>query len=141
MNYYDARQRNEDKRWDYTCRNDDRIWPVGYCHTYVEPEELDKIWPMREEEREKHVANKHKYHTTGHATAEEACECYREYLLDQELRLGNKWDSQHHCEVCDAWTDMYAEVGHTKYMNLCEAHNNREEVEKLFKAPGWICCS
>ena len=35
MNYYGPRQR-KDGKWDYTCRNDGHIWPVGYCHEYEE---------------------------------------------------------------------------------------------------------
>lgn len=31
MNYYGARQKQDTKKWDYTCRNDDKICPVGYC--------------------------------------------------------------------------------------------------------------
>lgn len=31
MNYYQARQRESDGRWAFTCRNDDNIWPVGWC--------------------------------------------------------------------------------------------------------------
>lgn len=52
MNYYDARQR-QDKRWDYTVMNDNRIRPVGYC-----PD------------------------CGSHDTAEEARECFARYLLD-----------------------------------------------------------
>ncbi len=144
MNYYGPRQRESDKRWDYTCRNDGHIWPVGYCRKYEE-------WWVRFEEQFGHrpnqdeidrcIANQHKYHSEGHATDDEACACYREYLLDHHLRLGLECsDAQYKCKVCGAWTSLYAEVD-MRHWTLCEQHNNREEVEKLFGKVGEIWSS
>ena len=31
MNYYQARQREDDKCWDWTCMNDGRVWRSGAC--------------------------------------------------------------------------------------------------------------
>lgn len=77
MNYYKPRQRESDKRWDYTCRNDDRIWPVGYCDaykpiaataTFMTPEMIQAF-------NETEASMSHKYHAGGHETAEEAAAC------------------------------------------------------------------
>lgn len=133
MNYYAARQREKDKRWDYTVMNDHVVHPVGYCRPYrdlegdpivgltVTPEYLIKV---------RAFANKH--HSEGHATPEEAQACYREYLLDQHLELHRKHlDAQFKCLVCGTYTEEYAEIDHVTYV-LCGVHNNRAEVEKLF---------
>ena len=51
MNYYKPRQKKDTLKWQFTCRNDDNIYPVGYCY--------DK--------------------KCEHDTAEEASDCYRDY--------------------------------------------------------------
>jgi hypothetical protein len=138
MNYYKARER-KDGRWDYTCMNDGMIWPVGYCAKYVDP--MDYNFPgcevfQTEHHLEKARVVKDKHHEDGHATADEACACYGKYLLDNKLRLGLKYgDMQRKCEVCGEWTELNACVDN-QYMTLCEKHNNREEVEKLFRGVG-----
>ena len=81
--------------------------------------------PVREEEIQLTEATKDKFHADGHATADEACECYRQYLLDHRLILNAKWDAQYKCKVCGEWTQCHASVGNTFYINLCETHNNR----------------
>lgn len=50
MNYYKARQRESDGRWDYTCQNDGRVWSVGYCRKYKEwTKEQMEMFCFREE--------------------------------------------------------------------------------------------
>lgn len=134
MNYYKARQR-KDGRWDYTCQNGDLIWPVGYCDEYrdLDPKYFPGFPPeWFEHKRQEREPTKHKHHTDGHATAEEAEACYREYLLDHEIHQGN-WTAQLHCAVCQSWTTGFASVGQMGYWSLCEEHNNRTEIEKLFE--------
>lgn len=142
MNYDGPRQKDLGNgtggRWDYTRRNDHRIWPKGYCAGWrdLSPEVYglgeDSVAFKRDQERmEKFRA---KYHNDGHATKEEACACYREYLLDQELRLDKQMSGQKRiCQVegCNEWTQGMAEVGHEPFI-LCDQHRTREEVEKLF---------
>ena len=115
MNYYDARQRVEDRRWAFTCRNDDRIWAVGYC---------------RDHEKE------------GHPTEQEARECYRQYLLDN-VKYSNPENpsSMHKCHVCGTFTAGTAHVGDTQVFVLCNEHRNREELSKLVDLPGQIVSS
>jgi hypothetical protein len=132
MNYYQARKRESDGRWDYTRNNR----PAGYCQEFKEfdPEFVEN-YHISEVEVEKHNKFSDKYHTDGHECEEEACDCYKEYQLDHALRLGLKMsDQQMKCKICDEWTQKYAEIDCSMYI-LCDEHNNREEVEKLYKAP------
>ena len=132
MNYLKARQRQIDGRWNYTSMNDGEIYAIGYCHAF---HEFDNSIPVTEQEKEKHQANSHKYHTIGHATEEEACECYRQYLLDHRLHLNKEMgDQQKKCHICGVWTDQFAEIGINWYP-LCPEHNTREVVATLFEAP------
>lgn len=144
MNYYAPRQRR-DGRWDYTRKNNNDIWPEGYCSKYTEWWiYLEKQgWPCNAEEKTCYEKHKDKHHTDGHATAEEASQCYRQYLLDHSLRLGEKCSEgeRHRCKICGRWTQLYATVVNHSIWDLCEEHNNREEVEELFEAPDWICSS
>jgi hypothetical protein len=142
MNYYAARQR-KDGKWDYTCSNDGDIWPVGYCNTGIlskgpETEPEGSFYRMSEIEWKSICDNKEKYHDHGHKTAEEACKCYKNYLLDNALRFHRpteeqkqKMDTQHKCKICSDWTQNMAELD-LQHWYLCEKHLNRETVEKLF---------
>jgi hypothetical protein len=121
MNYYEARQRNTDGRWDYTRRSAGVVAPVGYCRG--EPEGADE-----------EVAHRDRYHEDGHETKEEACECYKRYLLDNKVSLdfAVTEDVQHRCEApgCDAWTQRVAMVHHRTYL-LCDDHRNLETLRDL----------
>jgi hypothetical protein len=146
MNYYQARQREKDHRWDYTKGNDDDIRPVGYCAGWREWKPFDLYdeahndqW--KREWEEKLLPHKDKYHSDGHATAEEAAECYKRYLLDHRLKLNLKDpNSAHKCEACGDLTQFLADLD-SHYWILCERHNNRETVETLFESPGAIISS
>ena len=143
MNYYAARQK-EGGRWDYTCMNDGRIWPIGYCMPYKEwwIDLKEKIgYETRPEDIAKYQSHQSQYHADGHATAEEACECYRRYVLDHKVRLNRSWDGgQFRCQVCGEWTQLYADIDH-RAINLCEKHNTQEQVELLFEEIGEIWSS
>lgn len=140
MNYYGPRQRKGDSRWDYTCRNDDVIYPVGYCSPYREPDPK-KDWFWNENSIKKYQAEKEFHHEGGHATAEEAQECYTKYLMDTTLQFGHYGDIWHKCEVCDELTDGYAQVDHGTIYHLCDAHQTREIVEPKFGTVGEIWSS
>ena len=139
MNYYEARQRQNDKRWDFTKMNDGQVMAVGYCRKWSE-------WPNEFKEKhkkswEEYEARKDEHHADGHETREEAGECYKRYLLDTSLMFNEMTDQQRKCVVCEAWTSWYADVNHGAIYNLCDKHRNREEVEKLFAAPYQITSS
>lgn len=135
MNYYEPKQRTGDGRWDYTRNN----YPAGYCRKY---QEFDtKLVPISEAEQEEYRATAHKHHTDGHATSEEACDCYKEWQLDHQLSLDRTMSNQQQkCKVCGEWTQKFAEVGN-QVIILCEEHNNREEVAKIYEAPSWSMSS
>lgn len=143
MNHYGPRQREKDKRWDYCCENDGIIWPVGYCRAYKDLADDPLVGDMmRKDELELKRSLQHKHHTGGHASPEEAQACFREYQLDQNLRLSfTHPDTQFRCQVCGEWTQLYAQVGHLTTYDLCAQHNNRAEVEKLYGLPGEIISS
>lgn len=87
---------------------------------------------MSDEWLAQHLALKANYHDDGHATADEACECYKRYELDTALRFSTEQSTKRQCEVCKEWTQSHATVGGYTVFVLCEAHANRAEVEKLF---------
>lgn len=153
MRYYDARQREHDGRWDYTCRHDDRIYPVGYCAGF-RPYKADDVVVRSEEHARELNAElepfREKYHTDGHATPEEARACYREYLLDQRLRFV-RWEhttpsgeevlpgtlSLCNADGCTEYTPHYAAIrGTMESWYLCDDHLDRETVEALYDGPG-----
>ena len=115
MNYYEPRQRESDQRWDFTCQNDDHVWPVGYCKKTIENPDV-------------------RYHSDGHETPEAAAECYRQFVLDQHLRLMGEGrpGERRQCEACGEMTNLFAEIKNGSIWPLCNAHNNRETVEKLY---------
>ncbi len=128
MNTYRVLQR-KDGRFDFTCENDGLIWPVGYCAPYRE------FWlntPTSPGKIEEYKRTQHKHHGNGHATAQEAADCYREWMLDHRLLLGQESvNEQRRCEICGKWTNLQASVD-TKIWWLCESHCTREQVEKLY---------
>ena len=116
MNYYKARQIASDdstERYHFTCRNDDRIWPVGYC-----AEECP-----------------------GHDTPEEAAAHYHEYLLDHRLEFEDDPSTQIRCEVCDVWTTGYARLDQMRIINLCDEHKTRAVVAELTTPANQIVAS
>lgn len=133
MNYLTASQRRADGRWDYTYNG--VAW--GYCREYQPiPEDAGFMPPehIRAENR-KTEAFKDKHHVNGHATREEAEECYKHYLLDQHLRLmpdePENANQQFRCKVCKKFTACHASVGAYQIFDLCPEHQTREEVAKL----------
>lgn len=145
MNWYCARQRESDGRWDYTNRNSTGTYALGYCAGWreLDHEHLGKIFgvdrlPWFEQDLEKRRAHQGKYHADGHATAGEADACYRQYQLDNELRLHDPPadpDALHKCAVCGTFTAGMAEIGEHWHRHLCDAHRTREAVAGLFLAP------
>ena len=115
MNYYTALQRETDSKWDYTRRNDGVIHAIGYCSGGDRHE---------------------KCHEGGHETKEEAQDCYKEYLLDNELRLeGHELANSKRlceCDGCVVWTSKMAPISPTRSFVLCDEHRTREVVSGLF---------
>jgi hypothetical protein len=153
MNYYGPRQRQSDGRWDYTCKNDNRIWPIGYCRAHRVWTVEDLVLSYSSPEYAQREADKlnakygplaGKFHTGGHTTADEACRCYREYLLDTDLEFSTRPDpdTQKPCAVCGQWTQHAGWLrGGLHVWHLCEKHQTRADVEKLFGSVGEIYSS
>lgn len=79
-----------------------------------------------------YTSRKDKYHANGHATEQEACECYKQHQLDAALRFHDQTSRQEKCVVCEAWTTKRAVIGGWESYVLCEKHANREEVSKIY---------
>lgn len=150
MNYYEARQILKDGKpdgWHYTVMNDGDVWPVGYCGRFIEAKPMfDKDGNRVEggyfhtqESADAHNAKKDKYHgPTAHASAQEACDCYIEYQLDNLHHAFTKdktreSDTKHKCEYpgCQSFETGYASIkGSIRDWVLCDEHNNREAIAK-----------
>lgn len=114
MNYYMTRELlGPDGKgaglWKYTCKNDEQIWPVGYCAADC----------------------------PGHATAEEARAHQKEYELDHARYVQHEDvrdpDLLHRCQICGCFTAGYASWGPSgmSLAYLCAEHCKREELAKL----------
>ena len=137
------RQRQSDGRWDYTVSSDEEGWAhaSGYCVGWEDPEvtnaklkeRFGDHYLMRPDEIEKKLLFKDKFHSDGHATAEEAEECHRQYELDFEVRVHTSPDTQKKCAICEAWTSDQVVVGEFRFFSLCSMHQGRTHLEKLLK--------
>lgn len=151
MNYYASRQRLSDKRYDFTCKNDNRVWPVGYCagprvYTAADFNFMSEEAAAREAEKlnAKYGPLRERFHTDGHATEAEAQACYRSYLLDTRLEFANpalpEVSTQVGCAHCGAWATGGATLDQSSWP-LCGEHQTRAIVELLFPSVGTIVSS
>lgn len=146
MNFRKAREVQVDGKgineWNYTNHNDNQkiTYAIGYCAKYIEPVLHKDGGFFTEEQAEEYKKRKDKYHggKYNHATPEEACACYKQYMLDTTLKFWKKpleeADTHYKCviEGCKEMTASMASVGAYDNYHLCEDHLNREEVGKLF---------
>lgn len=142
MNYYRALQRKEDGRWDFTRTNDRVSTPTGYCAGWIEwtPEQIERI-PELVRETARLEPFRHKFHTDGHATREEAVACYRRYELDTSTNLDGRTVNASRCLVCGEWTDRFASVSQCSHFPLCDKHRTAEEVEKRYEGSDSVASS
>lgn len=154
MRHYAARQRADSLRWCYTVDYGGLIQATGYCAG-----DFDTLWPEPPEDaesllpptgffgwdeyrkwREKYSSYRDKFHGDGHATADEAQACYREYLLDHRVNydLAGRATTQHSCQHlgCDGWTHRAVLLDNTHFFWLCDEHRNRNEIAALAPAVG-----
>ncbi|MHB1950232.1 MAG: hypothetical protein ACYCQK_02005 [Acidiferrobacteraceae bacterium] len=138
MNYYDARQRQDDKRWDYTRMNDGRIWPVGYCASKAPCEcvTIERGYSAdpgcQTCSGSGRVANPD--YCGSHDTAEEARACFARYLLDGAREEGyGDWTG---CEVCDTPTKkgLTTRPGLGHGYALCDEHRTMDQLRELAPA-------
>jgi hypothetical protein len=133
MQHFAARQRNADQRWDYTCRTGQgAVHPVGYCmpYSWIDPDKSSAIL-LSEEDKEKIRQSKDKHHSDGHATQEEAEQCYKNYLLDMRTFYDSKIQRQMlPCEVCGVFTQRAVSIDGWTHI-LCDDHANRGGVSSI----------
>lgn len=150
MEIYQARQRVDDKRWDYTHTNSLGGYAIGYCAglTVWDARSILRIGLAQDEADAAKLAAEmnaqnapfaSKYHTDGHATEEEACACHREYQLDRQLTFyDDKPDADHQdrCKApeCKAFTSGVAMLGNHRFFALCKDHRTRDVVKALLES-------
>lgn len=141
MNYMAARElKGPDGKgcgkFHYTLMRDGVTVPVGYCagwQPWLEGPDPESKVPeaILDTARKRLAPFKAKFHTEPHASPEEACECYRQFMLDTQANYDHKLtDEQRKCQVCGEWTSSLASVGGVVFVALCDAHRNRENLAK-----------
>jgi len=139
MNHKCAMQK-KDGSWIYTYNG----VPYGYCREFNEwsDERINQIFGGDKDAYEHFVApyraNKDQFHNDGHATKEEALECYKKYTLDFDLRFREDKENANtlnRCQYpdCKEYTSGYANVGAYNMIILCKNHRNRECVSELYE--------
>lgn len=153
MNYYEARQRKADKKWDFTVMNDGHVRPMGYCIPWERIEESAKYYEERLGGRASEILDKaspfkDKHHSHGHDTKEEAEACYKDYLLDHKLKFtdasiapGYTTPPSWPCIECGDPTSKLFSVDSEEKKPICSTHANRDTVAKHFEGPSRIISS
>jgi hypothetical protein len=70
---------------------------------------------------------------TGHPTAIEASEHFKQYLLDNYAQYDRRTDRQSPCQICGTATNRFAETP-GRMARLCDDHCNREGLEQSIQA-------
>lgn len=113
--YYQPLARKDDGRFDYTRgTGSSPAYSIGYCAGGTGD------------------GDPAKYHDDGHATAEEACACYRAWCLDARLRFGSEAGTQKPCKRCGAWTQGRGSFFGDDFVRpvpLCDQHQTRADME------------
>lgn len=140
-----------DGRYDFTSSTGSSApYALGYCAGWREAptgEDAEKLkrsmgqWLVDQlaVDIEAKRAFASRYHTSGHGSAGEADECYRQYQLDHELEFHDAPtvpDTLHKCQEpgCMAYTEGIAFFGQHQHFYLCNSHRTREVVEALVGA-------
>lgn len=155
-------------KWHYTTAYDREIYAVGYCSDILPCPDCRDVHPswgtyhISEEQMLKQIEEFQKTNPgtnirfcktcnmkriikavnpcPGHNTDTEACEHYKQYLLDTHLNFQenrpnpNIADSREKCQICSEWTHGVADVNGERFI-LCSNHQTKEHVSTLFKAP------
>jgi hypothetical protein len=135
MRYFESKKRLDGK-WDFTCNG----IATGYCAGFPSLDNKYNL-PDWEEYVAKCEANRVKYHTCGHDTAEEAWACYAVYEIDNTWREWDSSNTQSKCEICGCWTSHIVEIGHYSLYRLCPDHATIEVIGKLHSGSPWMARS
>lgn len=138
INHFKPRQLLDGK-WHYANEQDKiRVQGVGYCQQWVPWEEfwLD-ITGLTPEDYVLHDKYKYKHHVLGHDTPEDACECYRMYLIDH-ARFGEKTRIKaiSTCMACKNKNGCYSIIVAGDEYVLCPDCCDTKGLERCFPVPG-----
>jgi hypothetical protein len=111
VNYDQPRQLQDGSGWHYTTRNDGQIWAIGYCRGHG-----------------------------PHPTEDDARRCYRDYELNEHLRLDHTLSAWVQCEYpgCGGTpenpilTNRAASIGGWIRWHLCDEHRTKECCAELY---------
>lgn len=146
---YQPLQRVTDGRWNMTVSSDEENWThtIGFCcgkfDQVWKPYSGDSdslAWPTQEAyeaERARHAAHARFYHDNGHATADQALDCYRRYDVLLHRREYFEQDVKKPCVVCNTWTMHRVLVGTSlpTELVLCIAHCTTWDVYRALRRP------
>jgi hypothetical protein len=156
MNYSQARQIKDENgngtgKWHWTTMNDGHIRPDGYCSRWETCPDCKGYSGIMAFDPNKHCATCadkgiiiRADPCPGHDTPEGAAEHYRQYLLDNlafdDIAMQNR---QEKCRICGVWTQGVARTRESinQVWVLCDEHRNRESVDRLLEAPGYVMSS
>lgn len=139
---YQPRRRADDQRWEMTVGSDEEGWchPTGYCagtfaKLYPEQrsEAIRAMMPGEaheaayQAERQKAEKFAARFHDYGHATADEAQECYDRFLVEMMRRTMQERDVQRRCYVCGEWTQNRVDMLY-EMLIVCDTHNTPEGI-------------
>lgn len=114
--YFQPLARRVGGRFDYTRKTGStHAHPIGYCSGGPGPGVSTK------------------YHDDGHATADEAIACYRDFEIDTAVSYRETPDQQKKCATCGAWTTGGAHFGGESFhrpIPLCPEHQTRDDVAR-----------
>ena len=162
MNYYQARELVKDGKstglWHYTVMNDSYVMAIGYCSPWDScpncfNEGACQFGWLRNSEGELLKDEKGNFikcekcggkglvekesPCPGHSTKEEACEHYKQYLVDRAEIRGPEIQSwpKDKCgfEGCDNEATHYAAVRGMEYHRMCPEHATKEVLAKLVR--------
>lgn len=137
MKHYYARQRHYDRRWEFVVESDELVHSIGYCVGVIDLDDQGLIESLGGKDSIAYLyyANRVRpflewFHVNGHETKEEACACYRKYLIDSSADFNVRLIDSDNCAVCGARTMYGATVGALSY-SLCDIHRNKNDVGLL----------
>ena len=123
-------------RWVYAGKVGAAVVSIGYCSGWDGWSDEHKqlaLGPDYQsifsayEDREKPFLSK--YHSSGHDSLEDACICYKEYLLDHLVIEHSRSAVPEKCENCGEPVEKVIDI-YGQLLVLCEKHNSREELSR-----------
>ena len=137
MKHYYARQQTDGYRWEFVVDDDGLIYSVGYCSgapDFDDPALIESLGGKGSEAYRWYRFRVEpwisRYHKNGHDSKDEACACFRMYLLDYHTDFSVELGQMCECMICAQPTHLGAMVYGQAYV-LCDQHRNRDELNGL----------